>query len=596
MRFRAFAIVCGFLALSLLLFGAGSLAQESQSPSLVYDEARTVYLGNLERRANGVPPLRWNRQLTEAARWFSWDSVENRPSGYCGHQDTQGHWPGWRASAFGYLGFAGAENCFCGYVTPEYAIQGWMDSPGHRANLLDPNSREIGLGYYRRESDGRGYVTQDFGSDSVYPPVIIENEALSTSSSLVDLYIHSQESSGGFAGMGAATHMMVANDVCFTDAAWEAYSAEKTWTLEPGDGWRNVYVKTRDALSRTVMVSDTIYLGSVPLAELGLEQASSTADEVTLYGLDGGGLPYVQFSLGWLADDTFDTFGHLWGNGARVSDPSAWGGSAFRLSPGAGESFAWVWTTGFVTDVPLEAYFRLKVNDNTSAGEVARVSVQGGATEYGPLSLAGTDFAAANAYQEFALPFTFQPTDDDPFLILKFWRSGSADVYVDMVSIFTAPQPVTDPLTWAVPGGNYRGQGVWVRFTDGGDSFSPIAEADLYPTGLAVTPSALTFLAARDGVPPSPQVLLVHQLGCHLFDWQVAADAPWLHLQRVGDTVELEVDRTGLDVGTYYATVTLEAVGDSAVGPTTVPVTLVVAETLYYHYLPLVLGEAWGFP
>lgn len=45
-----------------------------------------------------------------------------------------------------------------------------MNSPGHRANLLDPNSREIGLGYYLRESDRRGYVVQDFGADVVYPP------------------------------------------------------------------------------------------------------------------------------------------------------------------------------------------------------------------------------------------------------------------------------------------------------------------------------------------------------------------------------------------------------------------------------------------
>src|SRR5512132_3041240 len=81
-----------------------------QTPTLLYDEARTVYLGNLARRDNGIPPLRWNRQLTHAARWFSWDSTENRPSGFCGHQDTQGHWPDYRTVVYGYLGFSGAEN------------------------------------------------------------------------------------------------------------------------------------------------------------------------------------------------------------------------------------------------------------------------------------------------------------------------------------------------------------------------------------------------------------------------------------------------------------------------------------------------------
>ena len=95
-----------------------------QTQALLYNEARTVYLGNLARRDNGIPPLRWNRQLTHAARWYSWDSTENRPPGFCGHQDTQGHWPDYRAYAFGYLGGAGAENAFCGYLAPEDAIQG----------------------------------------------------------------------------------------------------------------------------------------------------------------------------------------------------------------------------------------------------------------------------------------------------------------------------------------------------------------------------------------------------------------------------------------------------------------------------------------
>jgi uncharacterized protein YkwD len=588
MNSNSFAVLCSFLALSLLLSTVGVLAQEPQSPSLVYDEARTIYLGNLERRANGVPPLRWNRQLSEAARWFSWDSVENRPGGYCGHQDTLGRWPSERAPLFGYLGFAGAENCFCGYVTPEYAIQGWMNSSGHRANLLDPGSREVGLGYYRRESDGRGYVTQDFGHDQVHPPVVIENEALDTGSPSVGLYIYSNESSGGFTGMGSATQMMVANDVCFTNATWESYTAEKTWTLESGEGWRSAYVKTRDAFSRTVVVSDAIYLGSLPLAELSLDQASSTTDEITLHGLDGGGLPYVQFSPGWLADDTFDTFTHWWGNGARVSDPAAWGGGAFRLTPGDGESFAWVWTTDFFKDVPLVAYFRLKVSSNSSSGEVARISVDGGGTEYGPLSLAGTDFTAANVYQEFVLPFTFHTNVDDPFLTFNFWRSGPADLYVDTVFIFTSPQSVTDPLTWAVPGGNYRGQGIWMRYTDGGNNFSSIAEADLYPTGLVVSPATLAFLVARDGTPPVPQALGISRLGCRAFDWQAQEDASWLQLQRDGNTLEVEVNQTGLAVGTYSAVITLGAVGEPSVGPVTVPVTLVVTKMLYYDYLPIV--------
>jgi hypothetical protein len=459
----------------------GGYDPTNQTPALLYDEARTVYLGNLARRDNGIPPLRRNLQLTHAGRWFAWDSVENRPGGYCGHQDTLGRWPSDRAPVFGYLGGAGAENAFCGYVTPQQAIDGWMNSPGHRANLLDPNSREVGLGYYRRDSDGHGYVVQAFGNDAVYAPIIIENEAVATTSTNVNLYIYDRLSDAGFAGLGTTTQMMVSNNPNFCGATWEPYNANKAWMLAGGSGWRNVYVKTRDATNRTLTVSDTIYLGAeanVPWSELGAAQMSTTQPQVTLYNLNGGAMPQVQFSPGWLADDTLQSFVKWWGNGERVNDVAAWGGTAYRLRPGNGESYAWVDDWKFpITDIPMVAYFRLKVNDNTSSAEVARISVTGGGTEYGPLSLKGTDFAAPNQYQEFALNFTFNTPDPDfNFLTFNFWRSGSADLYVDAVSIFSTPQAITSPLTWPVPGNNYRGQGVWVRYTNG-SQFSEISEA-----------------------------------------------------------------------------------------------------------------------
>ena len=140
-----------------------------------------------------------------------------------------------------------------------------------------------------------------------------------------------------------------------------------------------------------------------------------------------------------------------------------------------------MWDTTFIKDTPLVAYVRLKVNDNTSSSEVARVSIKGGGTEYGPLSLRGTDFNAPNQYQEFALNFTFNSNLNDVFLIFQFWRSGSADVYVDAVSIFSAPQAITSPLIWSVPGNNYRGQGVWIRYTNG-SQFSALSEADFVQT------------------------------------------------------------------------------------------------------------------
>lgn len=583
------------MLLPLCLLNEASARSHSAGPpdqpaSLIRQEMRTVYLGNLARRDHGAPPLRWNVQMTNAARWFSWDSVENRPGGYCGHDDTLGRAPWDRGPAFGYHGFLGAENCFCGYVIPEDAIDAWMNSPGHRANLLNPDFREIGLGYYRRDSDGRGYLTQDFGVDGVYSPVVINNEALKTTSCNVSLYIHSSEGSGGFTGMGPVRQMMVANDPCFSGAGWEPYATERSWTLEPGSGWRQVYVKTRDAVGRTAVVSDTIYLGSdLPVRELGLHLASTTTDRVTIPALDGGGLPYVQFSQNWFADDTNDTFHLWWGNGERISDAAAMGGTAFRLSPGDGESFAWVWTTSFFKRTPFVAYARLKVSDNTSAQEVARFSVKGGGTEYGPLRLKGTDFDAPHTYQEFPLAFTFHENPDDVFLTFQFWRSGDAHLTVDGVTIFAAPQPVQSPLTWQVPGGNYRGGGIWLRYTDGGGTFSALEEVDLHPQRLAVLPESLLFLAEQDGPSPSARTLRVVQEGCGSFGWRVWDDADWLQTQAMGDTVLVQVDKSGLGIGRRQATITVSAECDVIGSPLEVPVTLAVVEQIYRSQLPLVL-------
>jgi uncharacterized protein YkwD len=577
--------------ISIALFGCFVPVQSApptpaQTPDLRHNEAQTVYLSNLARRANGIPPLRWNRQLTAAARWFAWDSTENRPGWYCGHQDTNGNWPDYRARAFGYLALAGAENAFCGYVTPAGAVQGWMNSPGHRANLLDPVSREIGLGYYRRSGDGRGYIAQMFGADPSYAPVIIENEALSTPLARVNLYIYNRAEQNGFAGLGPATQMMISADPCFADGVWMPFSNETTWNLEDGQGWRTVYVKTRDPLNRTATVSDTIYLGgTAPLQELDDEYLSTTQPSVTLYRLDQSGWPMVQLSLGWIADDAYPTFSRLWGNGERVTDPDAWGGTAYRLATSSSESSAWVWDTSFIKDTPLVAYFRIKVSSNESSSEVAQLTVIGGGTEYGPLRLRGVEFSAPNRYQEFALPFTFHSNPNEPFLIFQIRRSGAADVFVDAITIFSASQPATSPLIWQVPGGNYRGQGVWARFTDGA-RFSEMTEAATMPARLSVTPAGLRFLAQRSGAPPLSAHLRVAAT-CAPPGWQATQDVPWLQTEIVGSAVRVRANQSGLNNGVYTGSITISA-PDAGVAPIVVPVELIVVDQLFSVHLPLI--------
>jgi uncharacterized protein YkwD len=578
-----------------------ALAQEPDGQAvpnqLVYNEQQTVYLTNLKRAAHGLPPLRWNRQLTEAARWFSWDSVENRPGGYCGHQDTNGQLPWDRAWLFGYYGFTGAENCFCGYVTPEYAVGGWYNerppNDGHRRNLLNPDFWEVGLGYYRREGDGRGYVTQDFGVDSAYPPLVINKEAIQTNNPAVDLYIYSNRNAEvGITGLGPATQMMVSNDPCFSSATWEAYNAHKAWTLEAGTGWRTVYAKTRDASRRSTVVKDTIYLGpSIPYQDLSLEQAATRSGQTSLYELDGGGLPFMQFSLGWLME--METGSLWWGDGEVVTDPAASADKAYRLY-GDGSSFIWATPIDYPRNLNSQAYFRLKVNDNSAATSVARIEVKTNDVVRDFLELKGTDFTAAGVYQEFPLDFIQYDDPGCPWLIFGVEKKGGATVYVDRVVAFTAPEPLQASKTWGVPGSNYRGRTVWVRYTDNAGTFSDIAEAVTARSQLQVSPASLRFIGDYTRTVPSLQTLTVgYGEGCDRPPWSVQSNRSWLKVSKSPPHIQVWVDSSGLPLGTHQATLTVDAGPDILDSPQTIPVTFTFVDQLERVVLSIVIKDGW---
>ena len=67
-----------------------------------------------------------------------------------------------RAKAAGYTSPIG-ENIAWGYRTPEAVMTAWMNSPGHRANILNCKAKAVGVGLARK-ADGTPYWTQVFGS------------------------------------------------------------------------------------------------------------------------------------------------------------------------------------------------------------------------------------------------------------------------------------------------------------------------------------------------------------------------------------------------------------------------------------------------
>lgn len=131
-------------------------------------EERVLELTNQYRIDNGLSPLTLNVLLDQAANNHSQNMAEQD---FYDHTDLGGNGVGNRVSQIGYQFSWVGENIAAGYLTPEDVVQGWIDSPGHRANLLNPNFEEIGVGYYYLENDPgnetwRHYWTQVFGASS----------------------------------------------------------------------------------------------------------------------------------------------------------------------------------------------------------------------------------------------------------------------------------------------------------------------------------------------------------------------------------------------------------------------------------------------
>ncbi|GAA1664421.1 CAP domain-containing protein [Fodinicola feengrottensis] len=123
---------------------------------------QVVDLTNQNRQQHGCGNLALNAQLTTAAQGHSDDMATNN---YFDHDSPDGRDPGQRISDAGYDWDAWAENIAAGYDTPTAVVDSWMQSAGHRANILNCSLHDIGVGYtVANNADYPNYWTQDFGS------------------------------------------------------------------------------------------------------------------------------------------------------------------------------------------------------------------------------------------------------------------------------------------------------------------------------------------------------------------------------------------------------------------------------------------------
>jgi uncharacterized protein YkwD len=123
----------------------------SPTPQPSGEIEQILALVNAERAAAGCSALTLNSKLTQAAYLHAQDMLQND---FFSHTGSNGSSVGTRVTAQGYTWRRVGENIAAGYNSPESVMEGWMTSDGHRANILNCNYTELGVGYIYDANDG----------------------------------------------------------------------------------------------------------------------------------------------------------------------------------------------------------------------------------------------------------------------------------------------------------------------------------------------------------------------------------------------------------------------------------------------------------
>jgi uncharacterized protein YkwD len=114
------------------------------------------------QRFAAARPLSWNAALGTAAQSHSKAMAYGN---YFAHQDPDGDMPADRARAAGFRGRQIGENIAAGQGSPSKAMAGWLASPGHCANLMNPMFTQVGAAYAQDSRSDEGvYWTMLFGA------------------------------------------------------------------------------------------------------------------------------------------------------------------------------------------------------------------------------------------------------------------------------------------------------------------------------------------------------------------------------------------------------------------------------------------------
>lgn len=228
--------------------GCGNSVVDRVNPDF---EARVVELVNQIRLDHGLLPMKRVETLDQAAQYHATDmavddyfahSTQDRVDGALVEvctwsQRIQSYYSGWN-----YI----SENIAAGYTTPEEVVEGWMDSPGHKKNILSEHNWEIGVGYYEGSGTYNQYWVQDFGRRQDVYPIIINGDASQTDNGDLTLHIY-----------GDWQDVRLRTDEG-TWSGWQQFSSALDWHVEGDAGMHTVSVELRNG-DETTASSDSIY-------------------------------------------------------------------------------------------------------------------------------------------------------------------------------------------------------------------------------------------------------------------------------------------------------------------------------------------------
>ena len=127
-----------------LIYPGQILTIPEEDAAVTQYEQEVIRLVNEIRAQNGLSALTYNWELSRVARYKSQDMVDNR---YFSHTSPTYGTPFQMIRSFGLSYRSAGENIAYGQRTPQAVVNAWMNSSGHRANILSSSYTQLGVGY-----------------------------------------------------------------------------------------------------------------------------------------------------------------------------------------------------------------------------------------------------------------------------------------------------------------------------------------------------------------------------------------------------------------------------------------------------------------